>query len=97
MSHIVLVSRQFPTAIFLLEYWDDQYSYAGKLVIRAGEEIREVFDGNQQSQACEWVLPDIFAPFRAEYDRDLEFGSLWGQWVRELAAGIRELQSSAPS
>jgi hypothetical protein len=97
MNHIVLVSKQFPTTIFLLEYWDDQYSYAGKLVIREGEEIREVYDGNQQYQACEWVLPDIFAPFRAEYDRELAFGSLWEQWASEFTAGVGELQSSPPS
>ncbi len=97
ISHVVLVSAKFPTAVFLLEYWDDQYSYAGRLVIRAGEEIREVYDGNQQAQSHEWVLPNIFAPYRAEYDRGLAFGSLWEQWVSELAAGVGELQSSAPS
>ncbi len=96
MSHVVLVSAKFPAAVFLLEYWDDQYSYAGKTVIRGGQEIREVRDGNQQSQSCEWVLPNIFAPYRAEYDRELEFGSLWNQWVSELADAVKELRSSAP-
>jgi hypothetical protein len=91
MSHIVLVSEQFPTAIFLLEYWDYQMSYAEKMVIRAGEEFQHVIDGKQQAQGCEWVLPNIFAPYWAEYDQGLEFGSLWGQWVSELAARVQQL------
>lgn len=99
MSHIDFVSKQFPTAIFLLEYCDDQWNYPGKMVIRAGEEIHHVCDGNQQAQvhACEWVLPNIFAPYWTEYVDGLEFGCLWEQWVSELAAVIRQLQSRASS
>ena len=71
-----------------------QSSYAGRVVIRAGEDIQCVYDGDQQAQAYEWVLPNIFAPFRAEYWNGWEFGSLWEQWVRELAASVHQLQAS---
>ena len=94
MSHLVFASEKFPTAIFLLEYWDAQWSYAGKMVIRAGEEIQHVRDDKQQAQAQEWLLPNIFAPYWAEYQNGLEFGSLWGQWVTELAAAVRGLEAS---
>jgi hypothetical protein len=33
-----------------------------------------VFDGDRQ--VGPWALPDIFAPFRAEYYEAAEFGSL---------------------
>jgi hypothetical protein len=65
-SHLIEVSRAFPVAVFLLEYFDTQASYSGKRVIRAGEIVREIFD-HQQVQGLDWALLDIFAPFRAEY------------------------------
>ena len=61
-SHLTEVSRAFPAAIFLLEYFDTQASYSGKRVMRAGEVVHEVFDGDQQVQGLDWVLLDIFAP-----------------------------------
>ena len=89
-SHVDLVSENFPEAIFLAEHCDQQASLAGKIVIRAGEEIRSVYDGNEQAQGFAWVLPDIFAPYRAEHDLGVEFGSLWDKWLsgmqRELAS-----------
>jgi hypothetical protein len=77
-SHLFEVSEAFPTAIFLLDYCDMQYSYSGKQVIRAGEVIQEALDNKQRAQSVDWALLDIFAPFRAEYyGEETEFGSLW--------------------
>ena len=80
-SHVHFVSRDFPKVFFLAEYWDDCMSYGGKFVIHAGDEIRSSFDGDHHSQGLEWVLPNIFAPFNAEYALGLECGSLWDEWV----------------
>jgi hypothetical protein len=93
MTHVLFVSKQFPTAILLLEYWDPMASYAGKMVIRAGEEVHHVCDSKQQSQSCEWVLPNIFAPFLTEYWNGEDFGCLWDQWVSELVGAVQQLQA----
>jgi len=91
-SHLAEVSEAFPTAIFLLEYYDQQASYAGKKVIRAGELVRQIHDGHQQAQAMDWVLVDIFAPFRTEYELGAEFGSLWQEWLADLTIAVHELK-----
>lgn len=91
-SHLAEVSEDFPTAIFLLEYYDLQYSYAGKSVIKAGELVQGIHDGDQHAQAMEWVLVDIFAPFRAEYELGVEFGSLWQEWLADLTIAIQNLR-----
>jgi len=91
-SHLAEVSESFPAAIFLIEYWDQQASYAGKRVIRAGQVIQEIHDGNQQAQAMDWVMIDIFAPFKTEYELGVEFGSLWQQWLADLGVAVKELQ-----
>lgn len=57
-SHLAEVSEAFPAAVFLLEYRDAQASYAGKRVIRAGEVVQEVFDGDQRVQGLDWALLD---------------------------------------
>jgi hypothetical protein len=90
-SHLLFVSEEFPTAVFLLEYFDMQASYSGKRVIHAGAVVQEVLDGNQQSQALDWALLDIFAPFKAEWSEGLEFGSLWQKWAEDIAAAVEEL------
>lgn len=92
-SHLFEVSEEFPTAVFLLEHFDMQASYSGKMVIRAGEIIQAVFDGNQRAQALDWVLLDIFAPFRAEWERDLEFCSLWREWLEDVATAVEVLRN----
>ena len=68
-----------------------QYSYSGKRVIRGSQVVQEILDGHQKAQAADWCLIDIFAPFRAEYECGLEFGSLWQEWVRDMAAATRRL------
>jgi len=97
-SHLTEVSRAFPAAIFLLEYFDTQASYTGMRVIRAGEVVQEVFDGDQQVQGLDWALPDIFAPFKAEYfGEEHEFGSLWTTWLDAIMAavkGLKDIQGS---
>jgi hypothetical protein len=90
-SHVELVSQDFPNAVFLAEYWWDlQAGSCGKIVIQAGEEIRSSHDCDQRAQSHEWVSPNIFAPYQTEYLLDLEFGSLWNDWLegmrKELAA-----------
>jgi len=91
-SHLYFISQAFPDSIFLAEYWDSSMSYAGKTVIRGGCEIRHIYDGNQQAQGYEWVLPDIFAPYRSEYQIDAPFGTLWGAWLLELESSVALLK-----
>ena len=92
-SHLFEISEAFPAAIFLLEYRDTQASYTGKQVIRAGEVVQEVFDGDQQAQGLDWALLDIFAPFRAEYyGEQTEFGSLWQPWLEAVMEAARQLK-----
>ena len=92
-SHLFEISEAFPAAIFLLEYCDAQASYTGKQVIRAGEVVQEVFDGDQQLQSLDWALLDIFAPFKAEYYGErAEFGSLWQPWMEAVMAAARQLK-----
>jgi hypothetical protein len=91
-SHVYFVSRAFPNSIFLAEYWDTSMSYAGKVVIRANREIRHIYDGNQQARGREWVLPDIFAPYRTEYDIDADFGMFWDAWLLEVEGSVAKLK-----
>jgi len=83
-SHVNFVSRRFPKAVVLAQYWDDCMSYGGKIVIHAGQEIRSSYDGDHHAQGREWVLPNIFAPFEAEYELGLECGSLWDEWMEGM-------------
>jgi len=97
-SHLIQVSEAFPTAIFMIEYFDTGASYAGKRVMRAGEVVREVFDGDQQAQGYEWALLDIFAPFRTEYyGEGHEFGSLWESWVDSILSQATSLKNEIDS
>jgi hypothetical protein len=96
-SHIEFVSRDFPSAIFLAQYWDDQMSYGGKVVIHAGDEIRSSYDGDHHAMGRGWALPSIFAPFQAEHDLGLECGSQWDEWMegmRRQLAVLTERYSS---
>jgi hypothetical protein len=72
-------------------------SYAGKKVIRAGEVVQGVHDGDQKVQSLDWVLIDIVSPFYAEYYDCLPFGSLWREWLGKLAAAGRFRRSGRPS
>jgi len=90
-SQLYEVSTTFPTAIFLLTY-RDLGNYSGKEVIRAGQTIESAHDGNQQAQGQDWALLDIFAPFLAEYDLGVPFGSLWQQWVDDVIAVANRLK-----
>ena len=92
-SHLFEVSEEFPMAVFLLERSDIQVDYSGKMVIRAGEIIQEVFDGNHRARELDWVLLDIFAPFRAEWEGGLEFRSLWREWVEDVATAVETLRN----
>ena len=67
--------KPFPGHIPTIEYYDMQWSYPGKRVMSAGQIVREIHDGNQQAQAMGWVLVDIFAPFKAEYELGVSLGS----------------------
>jgi hypothetical protein len=60
--------------------------------------VQEVFDGDQKLQGMDWVLPDIFAPFRAEYyGEEHAFGTLWSQWVDDMVATAMSLKSQEAS
>jgi len=94
-SHLFEISAEFPSSIFLLTYRDMMASYSGKKVIRAGEVVQEVHDGDQKVQSLDWILIDIFPPFFAEYYDGLEFGSLWQEWVDKLSATVEELKDQS--
>jgi hypothetical protein len=97
-SHLTEVSGAFPAAIFLLEHFDAHASYAGKRVMRAGEVVQEVVDGDQQVQGLAWALLDIFAPFRAEYyGEEHEFGSLWAPWLDAIMTAAKSLKDEQAS
>jgi hypothetical protein len=66
--------------------------------MRAGEIVREVFDGDQQVQGFDWALLEIFAPFRAEYyGKEHEFGSLWNSWLEAIMAAAKSLKDEQAS
>jgi hypothetical protein len=93
-SHLDEVSAAFPAAVFLVECRDGGLSYASKTVIRAGEVVRELYDGERPDQlGVDWALLDIFAPFRTEYyGETAEFGSLWQPWLDAVIAAARQLK-----
>jgi hypothetical protein len=93
-GHPYRVSLAFPNAIFLLHYWDMQLGWAWKEVMRNGVVERSVSDCDQPAQAVEWVLLDIFAPFRTEYQNGQPFGSMWSRWVDDLVAAAEGLRNS---
>lgn len=92
-SHLNFVSRDFPDATFLAEYWEPCSSFSGKKIIKGGLEVRSTRDGNQRAQGYDWVLPDIFAPYRAEYNNGVDFGSLWDQWLSEMRSELAALKA----
>jgi hypothetical protein len=97
-SHLAEVSEAFPKAIFLLEFVDMQASYSGKRVMRVGQTVREVFDGDQKAQGLDWALLDIFAPYRTEYfGEEHEFGSLWASWLDAIIATAESLRHEQAS
>ena len=85
---LYLVSKEFSDAVFLVEYCDTRLSYAGRVVLRGGREVRAVHDGHRQTQGYNWVLPDIFAPYLAEYRDGSECGVLWDEWLMELESAV---------
>jgi len=97
-SHLFPVSEEFPAAVFLVECRDGGLNYARKRVIRAGEVVQEVFDGERPTQlGGDWALLDIFAPFRTEYYGGVaEFGSLWQPWLEAVIAAARRLKDDEP-
>jgi hypothetical protein len=58
---------------------------------------RFVWNSHQKAQAIDWMLLDIFAPFRAEYELGQPFGSLWNQWVDDLRTAALGLRNSTTS
>jgi hypothetical protein len=96
LDPLLSISEVFPVAIFLLDYCDQMWSYSGKCVIRGGEVIQHVHDGEQQAQSVDWVLLDIFAPFRSEYHAELKFGSLWADWVGGVLTAAMDLKERPP-
>jgi hypothetical protein len=98
-SHLYLVSREFSRGLFLVEYRDARLSYAGRVVLHRGREVRAVHDGRQQTQGYNWVLPDIFAPYLAEYREGAAVGARWDSWLMELeggAIGLRNRYATPP-
>jgi hypothetical protein len=65
-SHIREISAEFPNAVFLLDYRDILFSHSALRVIRAGQVVQRIVDGEQKAQGVDRVLLDIFVPFIAE-------------------------------
>jgi len=63
----------------------------------AGREIRRSYDGDHHAQGREWVLPNIFAPFNAEYELGLECGSLRDEWMEGMRRQLAVLTESYSS
>jgi hypothetical protein len=40
------------------------------------------------------VLPNIFAPFEAEHELGLEYGTLWNEWVEDMRKELAELKET---
>jgi hypothetical protein len=91
VRHAHLVSAQFPTATFLLEFWD--HTHASRMVIRGGTTVRDVHTTQQQPFRQPWALMDIFAPYRSEYDNYGEFGSQWQAWVDDVVEAVERLKA----
>jgi len=95
--YLCQVSIAFPSAIFLIDHRNMEWSCAWKKVMRNGVVEQAVGDTEERAQLIEWMLLDIFAPFRAEYENGQPFGSLWNDWVDDLVAaanGLRNLPRS---
>jgi AcrR family transcriptional regulator len=95
-EHLCQVSGSFPTAIFLVEYREHIDGVASREVMRNAVVERWV-SGNKQAPTFDWVLPDIFAPFLEEYEKGLPFGSMWSEWVADLAAAADGLRKQSGS
>lgn len=88
--HLHLVSGRFPNAVFLAGYCDPMLLYAGKFVVRGGNELCRVHDSHEL--AVEWALLDIFAPFRAEHREGRPVGTLWSQWLADVEEAVDKLK-----
>ncbi len=91
-SHLFEISEEFPTALFMVLYFDQMASYSGKFVIQNGKILCDTHDGNHHAQSIDWTLLDIFSPFRAEYELGVPFGILWDEWVQEMGAAVEKLK-----
>ncbi len=96
-SHLFEISEEFPAALFMVEFFDQTASYSGKFVLHTGKILRKTHDGNHHAQGVDWMLLDIFAPFRAEYELGAPFGSLWDEWVHDVIEAAQALRVPAAS
>jgi hypothetical protein len=92
-SHVFEVSTEFPNAVFLLDVVEMYAFYYSKRVIRAGNIVQRIDDGGWLNTE-EWVLLDIFVPFRNEWESGLPFGSRWANWVGAVKAQLGQLEEN---
>ena len=92
VNRIQFVSQRFPSATFLLQY-SDPMTLSGKLVIYDGRIVREVCDS--RPSYCEWVEPNIFAPYETEHMNGEIRESFWNQWLGDLTAAVQQLKPNA--
>jgi hypothetical protein len=90
-DHLRYVSGLFPSSVFLLEF--SGATYVGQVVITGGKEIREVRDNRRYDGP--WAFPNIFIPFVVEHELEMEVCSLWGEWVSDVDAAVRQLAPAA--
>ena len=90
--HLIDVSRDFPSALFLIRR-DYGPGSSCKAVVNRGEVVHVVYDQNYYKQATDWALLDIFRPFWHEHGLDMPYGTLWDEWLTSMAAKIEELNA----
>jgi hypothetical protein len=57
--------------------------------MRNGQNIRLVREDSRD--ALKWPLPDMFAPYRAEYQDGAAFESLWMPWLSIAQEALNNL------
>ena len=93
--HLVEISAAFPTAVFLLE--SEGTGFIRKVVLRGGHWFQDVRSDDPGIQTTSAGILDIFAPYRAEHEARLTFGSLWKRWLDLTEASLQQLKSNSNS
>jgi hypothetical protein len=74
-SHIHLVSRRFPTAVFSIGYWDESLICSGKRALCAGRVVCGIHDGGELGLEWSCRTSLFFFVYRAE--RWARVGAMW--------------------
>jgi len=86
LEHIHCVSRAFPEAAFLLCCFSGELDYEVQILIIEGRTVRDY------QTRCGLMFPNLFTPYRREYDSGTEWGSHWEVWLSEMETSIAEMK-----